>query len=245
MGINVHGFELKQQVKIGGVDFTIIKVGTNWVEGITTECVGARAFDSSNHNDFAASDIRAWMNGEFLHSLIDAGVPEGLFKQYEVNLITDDGTGFNDCVYLCQCQTKVGLITCDEYREVRHNIPKVFESWWTATADSPQTPFVKYVNIDGYLRNGDISNKSCMNGVRPVCMFDTEVLREHICCFDEIRVKMEELSKAITKSTAEMGTALDELYRLLQKIHRDKDDYVALYPLRGENKSCRKEQTCL
>lgn len=84
-----------------------------------------------------------------------------------------------------------------------------------------------------------------MNGVRPVCMFDTEVLREHICCFDEIRVKMEELSKAITKSTAEMGTALDELYRLLQKIHRDKDDYVALYPLRGENKSCRKEQTCL
>ena len=84
-----------------------------------------------------------------------------------------------------------------------------------------------------------------MNGVRPVCMFDTEVLREHICCFDEIRVKMEELSKAITKSTAEMGTALDELYRLLQKIHRDKDDCVVLYPLRGENKSCRKEQTCL
>lgn len=245
MGINVHGFELKQQVKIGGVDFTIIKVGTDWVEGITTECVGVRAFDSSNRNDFGASDIRAWLNGEFLHSLIDAGVPERLFKQYEVNLITDDGTGFNDCVCLCQCQTKVGLIACGEYREVRHNIPKVFESWWTATADSPQTPFVKYVNIDGHLRNGDISNKSCMNGVRPVCMFDTEVLREHICCFDEIRVKMEELSKAITKSTAEMGTVLDELYRLLQKIHRDKDDCVALYPLRGENKSCRKEQTCL
>ena len=28
-------------------------------------------------------------------------------------------------------------------------------------------------------------------------------------------------------------------------LHRDKDDCVALYPLRGENKSCRKEQTCL
>lgn len=59
MTANKHGFEPKTEFTIGGIAFTVIQTGEEWVKCIASECVEERAFDKKNRNDFAASDIRA------------------------------------------------------------------------------------------------------------------------------------------------------------------------------------------
>ena len=71
---NKHGFEPKQEITIGGIAFTIIQTAESWVKCIASECVGEGAFDAENRNDFAASDIREFLNGELLHNLIAAAI---------------------------------------------------------------------------------------------------------------------------------------------------------------------------
>lgn len=77
---NKHGFAPKQEIKIGGIAFTIIQTAESWVKCIASECIGERAFDAQNRNDFAASDIREFLNGEFLKRLIAEGAPEEMFS---------------------------------------------------------------------------------------------------------------------------------------------------------------------
>ena len=147
---NKHGFAPKQEIKIGGIAFTIIQTAESWVKCIASECIGERAFDAQNRNDFAASDIREFLNGEFLKRLIAEGAPEEMFEHFNVDLTADDGLrdyGGD--------RVRVGLITCDEYRLLRGNIPALPDTWWwTATPDSPKNPYVRYVNSGGSLNYG-------------------------------------------------------------------------------------------
>lgn len=171
---NKHGFEPKQEITIGGIAFTIIQTAESWVKCIASECVGEGAFDAQNRNDFAASDIRELLNGEFLHKLIAAGAPEAMFEYFNVDLTADDGLkdyGGD--------RVRVGLITCDEYRLLRGNIPELPNTWWwTATPDSPKNPFVRYVNADGTL-NGSIAFGGS-RGVRPLCVLKSEILKSYL-----------------------------------------------------------------
>ena len=85
------------------------------------------------------------MNGEFLQKLIEAGAPEAMFEYFNVDLTADDGLkdyGGD--------RVRVGLITCDEYRLLRGNIPELPDTWWwTATPDSPKNSFVRLVYSGG------------------------------------------------------------------------------------------------
>lgn len=171
---NKHGFTPKQEITIGGIAFTVIQTAENWVKCISSECIGERAFDARNRNDFAASDLRTYLNGEFLQNLIKAGAPEEMFEHFNIDLTADDGLkdyGGD--------RVQIGLITCDEYRLLRGNIPALpDEWWWTATPDSPTNPFVRYVNSDGALYYGDayIGNR----GVRPLCVLKSEILKSYL-----------------------------------------------------------------
>lgn len=69
---NKHGFEPKQEFTMGGIAWTVIQTGADWVKCIASDCVEERAFDEENKNDFAASSLRAYLNGEFLRRLIKA-----------------------------------------------------------------------------------------------------------------------------------------------------------------------------
>lgn len=77
---NKHGFEPKQEFTMGGIAWTVIQTGADWVKCIASDCVEERAFDEENKNDFAASSLRAYLNGEFLRRLIKAGAPEEMFE---------------------------------------------------------------------------------------------------------------------------------------------------------------------
>lgn len=171
---NKHGFAPKQEITIGGIAFTIIQTAESWVKCITSECIGKRAFDAQNRNDFAASDIREFLNGEFLKRLIAEGAPEEMFEHFNVDLTADDGLkdyGGD--------RVRVGLITCDEYRLLRGNIPALPDTWWwTATPDSPKNPYVRNVDSDGTLNNyiAYYGNR----GVRPLCVLKSEILKSYL-----------------------------------------------------------------
>ena len=171
---NKHGFEPKQEFTMGGIAWTVIQTGADWVKCIASDCVEERAFDEGNKNDFAASSLRAYLNGEFLRRLIKAGAPEEMFEYFNIDLTADDGLknyGGD--------RVRIGLITCEEYRLLRGNIPALpGRWWWTATPDSPINSFVRSVGSGGSLNSYNAYNGS--NGVRPLCNLKSEILVSYL-----------------------------------------------------------------
>ena len=171
---NKHGFEPEQEFTMGGIAWTVIQTGADWVKCIASDCVEERAFDEENKNDFAASSLRAYLNGEFLRRLIKAGTPEEMFEYFNIDLTADDGLknyGGD--------RVRIGLITCEEYRLLRGNIPALpYRWWWTATPDSPINNFVRYVGSDGSLNSGYAYYGNY--GVRPLCVLKSEILKSYL-----------------------------------------------------------------
>lgn len=189
---NKHGFIPKQEITIGGIAFTIIQTAESWVKCIASECIGNGAFDTKNRNDFAASDIREFLNGEFLQKMIGAGAPEAMFEYFNVDLTADDGLknyGGD--------RVRVGLITCDEYRLLRGNIPELPDTWWwTATPDSPKNSYsVRYVNSGGTLNNDSACSGN--GGVRPLCVLKSEILKSYLDGDEKKRAEAVDMMKHI------------------------------------------------
>lgn len=171
---NKHGFEPKQEFTMGGIAWTVIQTGADWVKCIASKCVEERAFDEENKNDFAASSLRAYLNGEFLRRLIKAGAPEEMFEYFNIDLTADDGLKSYG-----GDRVRIGLITCEEYRLLRGNIPALPDSWWwTATPDSPINHYVRSVYSDGSL--GSLDAYYGNYGVRPLCNLKSEILVSHL-----------------------------------------------------------------
>ena len=188
---NKHGFAEKQEFTMGGIAWTIIQTGESWVKCIASECVEERAFDGRNTNDFAGSEIRAYLNGEFLQRLIGAGAPEEMFEYFNIDLTADDGLKSYG-----GDRVRIGLITCEEYRLFRQNIPELPESWWwTATADSPKNNFVRGVNSDGSLHYYYACGGS--GGVRPLCNLKSEILKSYLEGDDRKRREAVDMMKHI------------------------------------------------
>ena len=171
---NKHGFEPKQEFIMGGIAWTVIQTGADWVKCIASDCVEEGAFDEENENDFVVSSLRTYLNDEFLRRLIKSGAPEEMFEYFHIDLTADDGLMEydGDCV-------RIGLITCEEYRLLRGNIPVLSNRWWwTATADSPINPFVRSVDSYGVLRCNWAYSGS--GGVRPLCVLKSEILKSYL-----------------------------------------------------------------
>lgn len=174
MSENKHGFEPKQEFTMGGIAWTVIQTGEDWVKCITSDCVEERVFDEGGKNNFAVSSLRAYLNGEFLRRLIQAGAPEEAFEYFDIDLTADDGlTDYGGD------RVRIGLITCGEYRLLRGNIPALPDRWWwTATPDSPINNFVRSVYSDGSL---DYNSAYYGNyGVRPICKLKSGLLVSYL-----------------------------------------------------------------
>jgi hypothetical protein len=184
-------FRPKQEITVGGVKFTIIQTAESWVKCIASECIGNGAFAAKNRNNFAESDIREFLNGEFLQKLIEAGAPEAMFEYFNIDLTADDGLkdyGGD--------RVRVGLITCDEYRLLRGNIPGLTGTWWwTATPDSSKNNFVRNVYSDGTLNSNNASFGNI--GVRPICVLKSEILKSYLDGGEKKRAEAVDMMKHI------------------------------------------------
>lgn len=172
---NKQGFEPKEQFTMGGIEWTVIETAAGLVMCIASECVEERAFDEGNKNDFAASSLRHYLNGEFFRRLIKAGAPEEMFEHFNVDLTADDGLKNYG-----SDRVRIGLITCEEYRRYRENIPEIpDEWWWTATPDSPKNHLVRCVLSDGSLIHSYYAGCGSY-GVRPLCVLKSSILVSYL-----------------------------------------------------------------
>lgn len=162
----------------GGVEWAILERRAKVALCLAADVLEERAFDEENKNDFAASSIRAYLNGEFMKKMVEAGASEDAFVPIVLDLTADDGLEKYG-----QDRAKIALLTCDMYRRFRAEIPEIEKWWWLATADSPRNNFARLVNTDGasyyYFAYYGYS------GVRPLCRLKSDIS----VSYDEEQIK--------------------------------------------------------
>ena len=138
------------------------------------ENIWDRKFDQKTNN-YANSDIRKYLNTEFLKELEVAVGAENIIP-FERNLISLCGLKEYGT-----CEDKVSLISVDEYRKYREFLPRTGEWWWTLTPDSVAS------NGDELWGSvvspsGSVCGLNCCNryGVRPVCIFSSSIFESGV-----------------------------------------------------------------
>ena len=144
-------------------------------------------FDEENKNDFAASSVRAFLNGDFLEELAAAGADKEAFLPLALDLTSDDGLkdyGID--------RVTIGIYTDQIYREFRNIIPPASDWHWTATPFSTTRNgyehLVRLVYSSGALRYNNAYSGN--RGVRPLCVLKSDIL----VSFNEDEVKERTLS---------------------------------------------------
>jgi len=173
-------FGAESRITYGGVKWVVLDARPNMslclAEDVLKDENGEvryMAFDTDNKNDFAASSVRAFLNGDFLEELAAAGADKEAFVPIVLDLTSDDGLDDYGTD-----SAKIGLITDQMYRAFRKIIPKASEDYWTCTPFSTERngykSFVRSVYTSGALS----SYNACIGygGVRPLCNLKSDIL---------------------------------------------------------------------
>lgn len=150
-------FGAESRITYGGVKWVVLDARPNMslclAEDVLKDENGEvryMAFDTDNKNDFAASSVRAFLNGDFLEELAGAGADKEAFVPIVLDLTSDDGLDDYGTD-----SAKIGLITDQMYRAFRKIIPKASEDYWTCTPFSTERngykSFVRNVYTSGAL----------------------------------------------------------------------------------------------
>ena len=154
--------------KLAGVKWTVLDKTEKGFFCIA-DSIGDRKFDNKC-NDWKKSDLREYLNGEFLAKLEAAVRAENIIP-FERDLLSLDGqTEYGSCT------DKVSLLTVDEYRKYRALLPNTGDWWWLITLDSTacndDTTWKAVVSAHGYVFIGGCYYHY---GVRPVCIFPSAI----------------------------------------------------------------------
>ena len=173
-------FGAESRIIYGGVKWVVLDARPNMslclAEDVLKDENGEvryMAFDTDNKNDFAASSVRAFLNGDFLEELAAAGADKEAFVPIVLDLTSDDGLDDYGTD-----SAKIGLITDQMYRAFRKIIPKASEDYWTCTPFSTERngykSFVRGVYSSGAL----YYYYACLGtwGVRPLCALKSDIL---------------------------------------------------------------------
>lgn len=125
-------------------------------------------FDGKGYNNYLKSNLREKLRDELLPVLgKDNLIP------HEVSLVADNG----DDLY-CRIYGRVFILSCDEYREHRKNVPLLQERMWTCTpsyiSDDEDYSYVRIIDSKGKLY--DATTKA-FAGVLPACVFNPEKVK--------------------------------------------------------------------
>lgn len=173
-------FGAESRITYGGMKWVVLDARPNMSLCIAEDVLKGEngevrymAFDTDNKNDFAASSVRAFLNGDFLEELAAAGADKEAFAPIVLDLTSDDGLDDYGTD-----SAKIGLITDQMYRAFRKIIPKASEDYWTCTPFSTERngykSFVRLVSTSGALDYNGAYYGS--RGVRPLCALKSDIL---------------------------------------------------------------------
>lgn len=154
-------------------------------------------------NNFAESELRKKLNGEYLDEWVKDGADSASFVLMQVDLTANDGLKDYGT-----CECFLAPRTCDQHRKYRYLIPNPKRNWeWTATAYSTKAngySLTAYqVTVAGALI-GDCVYFA--HGVRPLFKLNPESLVE---C--EIEVKADWDGENIPNAVNHLQKAVDTL----------------------------------
>lgn len=156
-------------------------------------------------NNFAESELRKKLNGEYLDEWVKSGANREFFVLMKVDLTANDGLKDYG---ICECF--LAPRTCDQHRKYRYLIPNPKENWeWTATAYSTESN--GYSGI-AYLVTcaGSLNNYvNSASGARPLFKLNSESLVE---C--EIKIKTEWDNGTVEDAISHLQSAVDTLNQI-------------------------------
>lgn len=160
--------KIGEKFKKAGITWTIL----DQVEGgylCLAENIKNKRF-ASDANNYAESEIRKYLNGEFFEKLA-AKVGEA-----NIMLMERDLTALDGLKEYGSCKDKVSLISLDEYRKYREAIPNTQGWWWMVTPWSTKSNGWQY-SMTIVAPDGDVSSGRCGDhyGVRPFCIFSSAI----------------------------------------------------------------------
>lgn len=197
-------FGAESRITYGGMKWVVLDARPNMSLCIAEDVLKGEngevrymAFDTDNKNDFTASSVRAFLNGDFLEELAAAGADKEAFAPIVLDLTSDDGLDDYGTD-----SAKIGLITDQMYRAFRKIIPKASEDYWTCTPFSTERngykSFVRIVNTSGALLN---DSAYLGWGVRPLCALKSDILVSYD--EDEVNERKPSFGEMIGKALAE------------------------------------------
>lgn len=154
-------------------------------------------------NNFAESELRKKLNGEYLDEWVKSGANRESFILMQVDLTANDG--LKD---YSSCECFLAPRTCDQHRKYRYLIPNPKGNWeWTATAYSTKA---NGYSLTAYQATGtgalSTSNVNSASGARPLFKLNSESLVE---C--EIEVKADWDGENIPNAVNHLQKAVDTL----------------------------------
>lgn len=175
--ISISKAKVGSFIVYGGLEWVVLDKTTKGVKVLSKHRLYSKAFDTDNHNNWAASTLRNELNnfnkgGWCCAYEKTSQINKKDLVEFERDLTTDDGiTDYG------KCRDYMSLLTCEEYRKYRELIPFADDWCWTITADS--------LVYDYYIRsvgsNGSLGiNHACRSsyGVRPLCVLKSDTLVE-------------------------------------------------------------------
>lgn len=164
------GLVIGDTFRLAGLTWKILDITVRGYICLADNLEDTMQFDSES-NDWIKSQLREYLNTEFIEEIAGEIGEENIFS-FNRNLLSLDGqTEYGEC------EDKISLLTVDEYRKYRSLIPNTDDYWWWLITPW-STPCNDYkTSVAVVSPSGSFSNFNCCNGygVRPVCIFSSSI----------------------------------------------------------------------
>lgn len=173
-------FELKKKIRkapdigdvieIAGIKWEILDKTVDGYFAITESIFNDSMEFDSKSNNWANSDLRKYLNTEFVEK-IEEELGNDSLVEFKRDLLSLDGqTEYGTCM------DKVSMLSVDEYRKYRKYLPNMDKWWWLISSwSTPCNGYEKQVSVispSGYFFNYYCNVSRC---VRPVCIFSSSI----------------------------------------------------------------------
>lgn len=167
------GLKIGDEFKLADINWKIIDITDDGFMCIG-DSLGNKIFDN-NSNNWNKSSLRTYLNGE-LYEKISKEIGKENIISFQRDLLSLDGQEEYG-----ESEDFVSLLTVDEYRKYRKNIPNISKWWWLITpfSTSCNDCEIYYTVVSP---SGCIYYSFCYDfiGVRPVCIFSSSIFESEI-----------------------------------------------------------------